>query len=76
MKGISKMKNPTYKKIEITGSSEKSIQDAVERGIVKVAKTVRNMRWFELVNVRGHIDGTKVGHWQATVKIGFDVDED
>lgn len=68
------MQNHIYKQIEITGSSNSGIQDAIEKAIAKVSQTVRNLRWFELVNVRGHIDGGKIAHWQATLKVGFSVE--
>ena len=69
------MEAHTYKKIEIIGSSEKGLQDAIEQGINRASHSVRNMKWFELAEVRGHIDQQKIQHWQATIKIGFDVEE-
>lgn len=64
----------TYKKIEITGSSEESYQKAVENAVAKAGESVRNMRWFEVVETRGHIDDQKIAHWQVTIKIGFTID--
>ncbi|MBD3346173.1 MAG: hypothetical protein GF401_14035 [Chitinivibrionales bacterium] len=69
------MADHVYKHIDITGSSEKGIQDAIEHAIARVSKTVRNMRWFEIVETRGHIEDNKVKHWQVTIRIGFDVEE-
>ncbi|MBD3422230.1 MAG: hypothetical protein GF398_19120 [Chitinivibrionales bacterium] len=69
------MENHVYKKIEITGSSEQGMQDAIENAVAQVSKSIRNMRWLELVNVRGHFEDNKIKHWQSTVKIGFDVEE-
>lgn len=63
-----------YKILELTGSSEKSVEDAINIAVAKAAKSVRNMRWFEVINTRGHIDGERVAHWQVTIKIGFTVD--
>ena len=60
-----------YKHLELTGSSSTGIEDAVNRAIAKAAATVRNMRWFEVTDTRGHIDNGKVVHWQVTVKVGF-----
>jgi hypothetical protein len=68
------MPNHIYKKIEITGSSDKSIEDAVQRAVEHAAKTVRGMRWFEVVETRGDITDGKVNHWQVTIKIGFTLD--
>ena len=69
------MANHIYKKIELVGSSPDGIQDAVENAIAKAGETIHNMRWFEVVETRGQIDGNKVAHWQVTVKIGFTLDE-
>jgi hypothetical protein len=69
------MSNHIYKQVEITGSSEKGIQDAIETAVNGAAKSIRNMRWFELSELRGHIDNGAIKHWQATVKIGFDIEE-
>lgn len=68
------MSNHIYKKIEITGSSATSIEDAVEKAIAHAAKTIRGMRWFEVTETRGHIDDGKIAHWQVTLKIGFTLD--
>jgi len=65
------MDEHTYKKIEITGSSRSSIEDAIENAIASAAKTVQNMRWFEVVETRGYIENDKVAYWQVTIKVGF-----
>jgi dodecin len=69
------MSNHVYKHIEVTGSSKKGIQDAIERAVERAGQTVRNMRWLEVTDTRGHIEGGKVAHWQVTVKIGFTLDD-
>lgn len=69
------MSNHVYKKIELTGSSTRGIQDAIENAIAKASITLHDLRWFEVVETRGHIEGGKVAHWQVTVKIGFTLDE-
>ena len=70
------MSNHTYKKIEIVGSSETSSDNAVENALAKAAKSIKNMRWFEVVESRGLIgDNGKVSYWQVTVKIGFTMDD-
>ena len=68
------MSDHVYKKIEVTGSSPKSIEEAVENAISKASESVHNMRWFEVVETRGHLEDGKIGHWQVTVKIGFTLD--
>ena len=65
------MSDHVYKTIEIIGSSTKSIDDAIRGAIAKAGKTVRDMSWFEVVETRGHIVDGEVGHFQATLKIGF-----
>jgi len=68
------MSDHVYKKIELTGSSPDSMQKAVENAIEKASQTVHNMRWFEVSETRGYIEGGKVAHWQVTLKIGFTLD--
>jgi flavin-binding protein dodecin len=65
------MKDHVYKVIEIVGSSQTSIEEAINTGIAQANKTIRNMDWFEVVQTRGHIESGKVGHFQVTLKIGF-----
>jgi flavin-binding protein dodecin len=68
------MSDHIYKKIELVGSSPSGIEDAVNNAISRAGKTIRNMRWFEVAEVRGHIQNNKVDHWQVTVKVGFTLD--
>ena len=65
------MSDHVYKKIELVGSSPKSIEAAVENALTRAKKTIRNMRWFEVTETRGHIQGGKIDHWQVAVKVGF-----
>ncbi|HEY0305555.1 MAG TPA: dodecin [Longimicrobiales bacterium] len=69
------MSDHVYKIIEIAGSSQTSIDDAIRNAVARASKTVRNMRWFEVVETRGHIEGNNVAHFQVTLKIGFTLDE-
>jgi dodecin len=68
------MTNHIYKKIELVGSSPDSIEDAVKNALSKASKSLRNLRWFEIVETRGHIEDGKIGHWQVTIKVGFTLD--
>ncbi len=70
------MSDHVYKKIELTGSSKVSMQDAIENAIARAAKTVRQMRWFEVVDTRGYLEDNKIAYWQVTVKIGFNIEDD
>ncbi|SOB78285.1 hypothetical protein SAMN04488490_4149 [Marinobacter sp. LV10R510-11A] len=67
--------NHVYKKVEIVGSSEKSIEGAIENALAESAKSIRNMEWFEVTETSGHIVDGKVGHYQVSLKIGFRVKE-
>ena len=69
------MSEHVYKVVELTGSSAESAEAAVRNAIRKAASTVRNMRWFEVIETRGHIEGAEVAHWQVTIKIGFTVED-
>ena len=69
------MTEHTYKVIELVGSSEKSTDDAIRGAIAKASLTIRNIRWFEVLQTRGHIEDGKVHHFQVTLKVGFTLDE-
>lgn len=69
------MSDHVYKVVEIVGSSETSIDDAVRRAVDRASQTLRNLRWFEVVQTRGHIEAGSVHHFQVTVKIGFTMDD-
>lgn len=70
------MSDHVYKIIELTGSSPTSVEDAITNAVSRAARTVRNMRWFEVTDTRGHIEDNVIGHWQVTVRIGFTLDDD
>jgi flavin-binding protein dodecin len=69
------MTDHIYKKIELTGSSSVGLQQAIENAISRASKTVHDMRWFEVVETRGHIVDGKIAHWQVTIKVGFSLTE-
>jgi dodecin len=69
------MTEHTYKHIELTGSSAKSSDDAVRNAIAQAAKSVRNLRWFQVTETRGHIAEGKVAHWQVSLKVGFTLED-
>jgi flavin-binding protein dodecin len=64
-----------YKHIEVTGSSTTSSDDAIRNAVSKAATSVRALRWFELMELRGDINEGGVAHWQATIKIGFRIED-
>jgi len=69
------MGDHVYKSTELTGSSTESIDQAVRTAIERASKTLRDIRWFEVVDVRGHVKDGRVAHWQVTVKVGFTLDD-
>jgi flavin-binding protein dodecin len=69
------MSERVYKKVELTGTSAKSIEDAVQSAIARASATIRNMRWFEVAETRGAVENGKVTQWQVTLKVGFALEE-
>jgi flavin-binding protein dodecin len=70
------MGDHTYKVIDVVGTSGDSVQQAIRNGVARAAQTVRNLEWFEVSQIRGHVvdDGT-VGHFQVVMKLGFRLDD-
>jgi len=69
------MEEHIYKVIELVGSSEKSIEDAIGTAVGRAHETVRHLRWFEVLETRGHIEDGKVKHYQVTIKVGFTMED-
>ena len=69
------MSDHTYKKLELVGSSATGIEDAIQNALTKASNSIHNIRWFEMVEVRGDVDNAKVFHWQVTIKVGFTLDD-
>jgi flavin-binding protein dodecin len=65
------MEEHVYRVIQVVGSSEESSDDAIRKAVARASKTLRDLRWFEVVETRGHIEHGKVHHFQVTLKIGF-----
>ena len=68
------MSDHVYKLVELTGSSAKGIEDAIENAVAKASNSLHNLRWVEVTDTRGQIVEGKVAHWQVTVKVGFTLD--
>ena len=64
-----------YKIVEIAGTSKESIEDAIRTAVGRASKTLRNIRWFEVVQTRGHVENGVVQHYQVILKIGFTMEE-
>ena len=69
------MSDHIYKTIELVGSSSLGVEDAVQKAVAKASESLRNLRWFEVLETRGHIEGGRVVHWQVTLKIGFTLED-
>jgi flavin-binding protein dodecin len=65
------MPDPVYKTVEVTGTSSVDVSQAVQNAVDKASETLRNINWFEVVTVRGSIDGGSIKQFQATIKLGF-----
>jgi flavin-binding protein dodecin len=69
------MAEHVYKTVELVGSSTSSMEDAIRLAITRAGRTLRNLRWFEVMETRGEIAEGRVAHWQVTLKVGFTLDE-
>lgn len=69
------MTDHAYKVTELVGTSPDSIQQAIRNGVAKANQTIRNLDWFEVVEIRGHIVDGDVGHFQVTMKVGFRLED-
>lgn len=65
------MSNHTYSISEIVGTSNEGVDAAVRNGIAEASKTLRNLDWFEVKEIRGHLANGEVADWQVTIKLGF-----
>jgi len=63
-----------YKIIELTGSSPISSDEAVKNAIAAASQSLHNLRWFEVIDTRGHLEAGVIAHWQVTIKVGFTLD--
>ena len=64
-----------YKTVELVGSSSTGTDDAIRNAVAKAAQSLRNLRWFQVIETRGHIEGSLVSHWQVTIKVGFTLED-
>jgi flavin-binding protein dodecin len=68
-------KDHVYRMIELAGSSENGLEDAIQNAVGRASKTLHGLRWFEVVEARGHIEEGRVAHYQVVIKVGFTIDE-
>ena len=69
------MDDHVYKLMDLVGTSETSIEDPIQTAITRASRTMRNLRWFEVIQTRGHIEDGRVRHYQVTLRVGFTLDE-
>jgi hypothetical protein len=69
------MSEHVYKVVELVGSSTEGVEEAIENAVERAGKTLRNLRWFEVCEVRGHIEDGRVHHYQVKLKVGFTLDD-
>lgn len=69
------MSDHVYKQIRLTGSSTESSDAAVKRAIAKASESLKNLRWFEVIDTRGHIEDGQLQHWQVTIEVGFTLED-
>lgn len=70
------MPEHVYRIIEVAGSSETSIEDAIQNAVARASRTLRQVGWFEVVQTRGHVEDGKVAHYQVVLKVGFTLDDE
>ncbi len=68
------MSEPIYKKIELVGTSDVSIEAAVNNAIAVSNRSIRNLSWFEVDEIRGRIKDGQVDQWQVGLKLGFSIE--
>jgi flavin-binding protein dodecin len=73
-RGEVSMSDHVYKAVELTGSSTENSDEAIRNAIAKAAKTLHKLRWFEVTDIRGHIEDGAIAHWQVSLKVGFSLD--
>ena len=69
------MSDHVYKSIEITGSSAEGVTQAIDRAVAKASETIRGLDWFEVTEIRGHLEDGAVAHYQVTLKVGFRLED-
>ncbi len=70
------MDDHVYKIIELASSSSESVEDAIRKGVGRAAETLEHLRWFEVKEVRGHIEDGEIAHFQVVLRIGFTLKKD
>ncbi|MFQ5930970.1 MAG: dodecin [Nitrospiraceae bacterium] len=69
------MEDHVYKIIQLAGSSTASIEDAIQNAVGRASRTLKNLRWFQVMETRGHIEDGKIAHYQVVLKVGFSLED-
>jgi len=69
------MPDHVYRIIEVAGSSENSIEEAIQNAVKRASRTLRQVGWFEVIQTRGHVENGKIGHYQVILKVGFTLED-
>lgn len=70
------MADRTYKKVEIVGTSPDGVDQAIRNGLARASRTLRNIDWFEVAEIRGQVVEGAPAHFQVTLKVGFRLDDE
>ncbi len=70
------MSDHVYKVVELTGSSQQGMEDAVNNAVQRASQSLRHLRWFQVTDTRGHIESGQVTHWQVSIKVGFTLEDE
>ena len=65
------MSDNVYSVTEIYGSSQDSVEGAITNALATASETLRNIEWFEVTEIRGHVENNRVAHYQVGIKLGF-----
>lgn len=69
------MSSHTYRMVEVVGSSPQGVDDAISNGVARANRTLRNLDWFQVTEIRGHLQDGQIADWQVTMKVGFRLDD-
>lgn len=69
------MSDATYRIIELTGTSTEGVTEAMQNGVARANRTLRNLDWVEVAGIRGHISDGRIAHYQVSMKVGFRMDD-
>ncbi len=69
------MTDNVYRVTEIVGTSSQGLDDAIRKGVRRASSTLREVDWFEVSEIRGHVENGEVAHFQVGLKVGFKLDE-